>query len=431
MPIDIASELPQDQRAAAAAALTEHAVDLPGSMILAIARQVNQLKTEGREIFDLTIGDFRTPHFDVPAPLADRMATAVREGETHYPAPDGIPELKQAVARHYARELGLDYGPEAVCIGSGARPPIYAAWRLFVEPGDRTVSFVPGWNVGYYAYLASSDHHFVPTEPQNRFFPTVVQAAEAMRGARLITLNTPLNPTGTTISRQVMTGIAQALVAENKGRARPCMLLLDQVYWMVRAQGVEHHHPVALVPECAPYVINIDAISKSFAATGLRVGWAVLPPYLQPAMKSLVGHMGSWAPRPAQVATAWFLDHPAELHAFMTEHNRRTEQRLKRLYNGILTIRRRGLPVGIIPPYGAIYLSFRVNLLDHGFHSNEQIRLWLLEHAGLAVVPFQAFDMQEDSGWFRMAVGAISMADIERMLERLESALRGLDLQAS
>ncbi len=431
MSIDIAKYMPAEPARAARSALTPMAADMPGSQILDIARQVGQMKAEGREIFDLTIGDFRTPHFEVPRQLAERMAVAVREGETHYPAPDGTPELKEAIARHYSRELGLDYGPEAVCVGSGARPPIYAAWRLFVEPGDRTVSFVPGWNVGYYAYLSLSDHHFVATRPQDRFFPTVARAAEAMRGARLVTLNTPLNPTGTTISREVITGIAKALVEENRGRERPCMLLLDQVYWMVRAEGVQHYHPVALVPECAPYVINIDAISKSFAATGLRVGWAVLPPYLQPAMKSLVGHMGSWAPRPAQVATSWFLNHPQEMHAYMAEHAKHIGRRLKRLYDGILAIRRKGLPVGIIPPYGAIYLSFRVNLFGQGFDTNEQIRRWLLDHAGLGVVPFQAFDLPQDSGWFRMAVGAISLEDIDRMLERLESALHGLKLEPS
>ena len=85
----------------------------------------------------------------------------------------------------------------------------------------------------------------------------------------------------------------------------------------------------------------------------------------------------------------------------------------------------------ITPPYGAIYLSFRVNLFGQGFDTNEQIRRWLLDHAGLGVVPFQAFDLPQDSGWFRMAVGAISLEDIDRMLERLESALHGLKLEPS
>lgn len=426
MTIDVSTWMPTDAEAAARAALTPITANMAGSLILKIAKQIRRLKADGRDISDLALGDFRAPWFSVPEPLAERMAAAVRAGETHYPAPDGLPGLKAAIARHYARELGLDYGPDAVCVSSGARPAIYASWRLFVQPGDRTASFVPAWNVGYYAQLAQSEHRFVPTTAEDHFFPTIERAAEAMRGARLLTLCTPLNPTGTTISRDVMKGIAEALVEENRHRERPCMLMLDQVYWMLRAHGVEHHHPVSLVPEAAPYVVNVDAISKMFAATGLRVGWAVLPPHLQPAMKSLVGHMGSWAPRPAQLATAWFLDHPELLHAYIRDHSARIAARLTRLYQGVKGMHDRGLPVDIIPPRGAMFLSVHLDLIGRGFETNEQIRLWLLEQAGLAVVPFQAFDLNEESGWFRMAVGAVSLEDIDRLLERLEAALSRL-----
>jgi len=428
MPIEVARYLPPDHHAATEAALTPLANGMTGSMILAIARQIRELKAEGREVSDLTLGDFRPPHFHVPAELAERLQQAVRDGETYYPPPDGIPELRSAVARLYERELGLSYGPESVCIASGARPSIFAAWRLFVEPGDRTVSFVPAWNAGYYAHMAQSDHRFVTTAAEHRFFPTVDQAVEALRGARLVMLNTPLNPTGTTIPRPVMQGIAEALVEENRHRERPCILLLDQVYWMLRAGGAEHHNPVTLVPAAAPWVIHVDAISKWLAATGLRVGWSVLPPYLQPAMGTLIGHMGAWAPRPVQVAAAWFLDRPELLHAFVADLNERLGVRLTRLYEGICSMRARGLPVDAIPPHGAMFLCFRVDLIGRGFDTNEQIRSWLLERAGIAVIPFQAFDMPEENGWFRVAVGATDLEGIERFLERLEHLLADVRL---
>ena len=86
---------------------------------------------------------------------------------------------------------------------------------------------------------------------------------------------------------------------------------------MLREEGVAHVSPAQLVPEIAPYVIYIDAISKSFAATGLRVGWSMTPPYLQGKMKAVIGHMGAWAARPEQLATAWFLNHPEKMHAFL------------------------------------------------------------------------------------------------------------------
>jgi len=423
MSIRVADHLPSDTAAAAAAALTPVAHEMQGSKILAIAGQVRQMVAEGHDVCNLTVGDFSPAHFRVPAAISEGTARAVAEGHTNYPPADGIPELKQAVVDLYARELGLVYPPGSVCVGSGARPPIYAAWRLFVEPGDKTVSFLPAWNVGYYAHLTQSDHHFVPTSVETNFFPTVDQATEAIRGARLVILNSPLNPTGTVIDKEVLRGIAQAIVDENKGRERPCMLVYDQVYWMLTAEGIEHFNPVALVPEVAPYVVQVDAISKCFAATGLRVGWGVLPPYLQAKMKGLVGHMGSWAPRPVQLATAEFLQDPAAVAAYMTEIRGAIGARLGKLHGAITDMKARGLPVDSIAPQGAIYLSFRVDLVGRRFDSNEEIRRWMLEEAGLAVVPFQAFDLQGDTGWFRMSVGACGLDELDRSMERLDGIL--------
>ena len=425
MTITIDSFLPADRAAAARAALTPTAATMRGSMILGIAGQVRALQAAGKDIANFTVGDFKPDQFSIPPDLSEAIQRAVADGETNYPPADGIPELREAIAGLYARELGLDYGPDAVCVGSGARPPIFATWQLFVQPGDRTVSFVPMWNVGYYAHVFQSDHRFVPTSAEANFFPTVEQAREAVRGARLVVLNSPLNPTGTAISEEVLRGFAEALVEENAGRERPCMLLFDQVYWMLTSAGVTHHNPVALVPECAPYVVHVDAISKCFAATGLRLGWGVLPPYLKKPMKSLVGHMGSWAPRPEQVATAWFLNQPGRVDTYMAGMRAAVAARLDRLYDGIQRMKADGLPVDAIRPQGAIYLSLRVDAVGRaGLADNAAICKLLLEEAGVAVVPFQAFDQKQDDGWFRMSVGAVGVGDIDDALQRLEEVLR-------
>lgn len=424
MTIRVANHLPADRAAAAKAALTPTSSTMKGSRILGIAGQVRGLIAEGREIANFTVGDFSPQQFRIPEALSASIQEHVAAGHTNYPPADGVPELKQAIADQYKRDLGLDYGPESVCVGSGARPPIYATWGLFVEPGDRTVSFVPAWNVGYYAHLFQSKHDYVPTSAENNFFPTVEQAREAMRGARLVVLNSPLNPTGTAIDPEVLRGIAQALVEENANRERPCMLLFDQVYWMLMAPGFTHASPVSLVPECAPYVVHVDAVSKSFAGTGLRVGWAVLPPYLQRPMKSLMGHMGSWAPRAEQMAVAAYLQQPEAVEEYMVGMRQAIQDRLQRLYKGIHAMKAQGLPVDAIEPQGAIYLSFRVDAVGRaGLTDNEAIRNLLLEEAGVAVVPFQAFDRQESDGWFRMSVGAVGVDDIDRALSRLREVL--------
>ena len=158
MSISIDSYLPSDTETAANAALTPIAASMQGSMILGIASEVRALQAGGAEICNLTVGDFRPNQFSIPDELSERIQKEVADGQTNYPPADGVPELKQAIADLYERDLGLDYGPQSVCVGSGARPPIFASWSLFVEPGDKTVSFLPMWNVGYYAHLFRSNH---------------------------------------------------------------------------------------------------------------------------------------------------------------------------------------------------------------------------------------------------------------------------------
>ena len=423
MSINISAILGDDTEAARKRAVTEVVDGLRGSQILAIATAVRAMQAEGKEVCNLTVGDFKPSEFPVPERLVQEIQSAVARGETNYPPSDGLPVLREAIADFYKRHLGLDYGPAGVVVCSGARPVLYGTWRLFTNPGDKTVSFLPAWNVGYYAHLCQTDHHFIGTSPETNFFPTVEQVKAALPDTRLMVMNSPLNPTGTVIDKEVLRGIAQAIVDENtrRGDAPPCMLMWDAVYWQLTKDEHPFYSPVQLVPEIAPYVVHIDAISKGFSATGLRVGWAVLPPYLQTKMKAVIGHMGAWAARPEQLATAALLNDEQAVSEYNRWIKTEIDARLDTLYDGIMAMKADGLPVDAIQPQGAIYLSFRVNLPGQ---TNEAIRATLLEDAGMAVVPFQAFDMAEDSGWFRISIGAVGKDEIPPMLERLARVIR-------
>ena len=151
------------------------------------------------------------------------------------------------------------------------------------------------------------------------------------------------------------------------------------------------------------------------------MGWAVLPPYLQTKMKALIGHMGAWAGRPEQLATAALLNDPNAVSEYNQWIKAEIDARLDTLYAGIMELKAAGLPVDAIEPQGAIYLSFRVNLPGK---TNEATRALLLEDAGMAVVPFQAFDLNEDTGWFRISIGAVSTEEIAPMLKRLATTIR-------
>ena len=143
-------------------------------------------------------------------------------------------------------------------------------------------------------------------------------------------------------------------------------------------------------------------------------------------MKALIGHMGAWAARPEQLATARFLQQPDLVSEYMTDMRQRVSERLQTLYDGVVSLKNKGFPVDAIAPQGAIYLSLRVNLIGETFKTNEDIRNFLLEEAGVAVVPFQAFDLADDSGWFRMSVGAASLSELQSALHRVEKALSEL-----
>lgn len=401
---------------------------LKASMILRIVWQVRDLVATGKEVFNLTIGDFDPKYYPIPIEIQEAVTKAYRDGYTNYQPADGALALREAIDEMYQRDFGLHYGPDAICVGSGARPPLYATYSMFVDEGDAVVSFLPAWNNSYYTQLMNAEHIFVPTSAQSNFHPTVAQVESVLPKVQLLVLNSPLNPTGTVIDPAVLKGIAEAIVAENQKRKqtgrRPVMMLFDQVYWMLVAEGYTHASPVQLVPEVAPYVVHIDAISKCFAATGLRVGWGVLPKEIQPKMKALIGHMGAWAGHPEQIATAQFLRQPDLMKSYMSDMRQKVSMRLQLLYNGVMSMKERGLPVDAIAPQGALYLSFYVGLIGERFPTNEAIRNFLLIEAGVAVVPFQAFDMLDESGWFRMSVGTCSMADLSGALEKIEKAVQ-------
>ena len=137
-------------------------------------------------------------------------------------------------------------------------------------------------------------------------------------------------------------------------------------------------------------------------------------------MADILGHVGAWAPRPEQVAMAALLDHPTAASGFVTGMLARVLERLDRLAAGFAAMRAEGYPVEVIAPQGAIYLSVRVAIPGQ---TNEATRQLLLTRAGFAVVPFQAFGLREDSGWFRISVGAVSLAEIDAAFPRLRAAL--------
>ena len=404
---------------------------LMGSEILKVAAEIRALVAKGQKVCNLTVGDFSSREFPIPTELRELIGEALRAGETNYPPADGMPELRKAVQRFYERGLGLSYPLHGIVIASGARPIVYGTFRTVVDPGDVVVYPVPSWNNNYYVYMTGAKGEVIPTSPEQGFMPTVEQVRPYLSRARMLCLGSPLNPTGTMFAAEPLKAVCEAVVAENLERKHagrpPIIVMYDQIYWVLTYGGAKHVTPVGLVPEMAPYTVFVDGISKAFAATGLRVGWGVGPPSIIARMKDLIGHTGAWAPRAEQVASARFLENVPAMDRYLAEMHRGVESRLQTLHHGLMEIQKRGLPVSDIAPQGAIYLSVRFDLVGRkGIRNNEDIRELLLKRAGFAVVPFQAFGLQDETGWFRCSVGAVSEAEIREVLPRVEAALRSV-----
>jgi len=405
---------------------------LIGSEVLRIAAEIRTRVSQGQVVCNLTVGDFDPREFRPPDRLLAGVQRALESGHTNYPPSNGTLELRQAVTRYGAREWGIEVPVESVLIAGGARPLIYAAYRALVDPGEAVAYPVPSWNNNHYCYLTGARPVPIEVGRESAFHPTPAQVRALLPQIRMLALCTPLNPTGTAIDPAALGEICADLVAENAARARrgerPVFLLYDQVYWALEFDRATPVTPPTLVPEVTPFTVMLDAISKSLASTGLRVGWSVAAPAVTARMSDLLGHVGAWAPRAEQIATAEFLDDGPAFAAFRAQMQQKLRLRLERLDRGFRELQQRGLPVESVRPEGTLYLSARVDLFGRSFEgrsigTNEDIRRVLLEGAGLAVVPFQAFGLAREDGWFRLSVGAVSMAAIESGLERLGELL--------
>lgn len=409
---------------------------LIGSEILKVASDIRAMVAEGKSICNLTVGDFSPAEFRIPEYLERQIADALHKGETNYPPPDGMPALKKSILAFYEKHLRLQYSIDSVIVTCGSRPGIYGTYRAVLDPGDRVVYPVPSWNNNHYAHLVGANGVPVVCKSEDAFLPTKKLLEPVIRGARLLSLNSPLNPSGTAFTENALEEICDLVLEENARRShaeRPLYLLFDQVYWMLTFGSTHHFNPVSLRPELKPYTIFVDGISKAFAATGVRVGWVVGPPDIVQKMSAIIAHVGAWAPRAEQVAVSKLLANDEAIASYHADMKEGIRARLDTLYKGILDLRKQNFPVDAIPPMGAMYLTVRFALNGKTTHAgevlrtNEDIRKYLLREAGLAIVPFHAFGMTEDeNGWFRLSVGAVSVKEIDGMLPRLKKTLSSL-----
>lgn len=414
--------------------VSQLASTLQGSEIIKIAGEVNELKRKGHIIANLTIGDFDSSIYPIPDELKAYITEAYAANQTNYPPADGVLELRERVSMFLKERYKLDYASNEILITGGSRPLIYATYLVLVDPGDVVIYPAPSWNNNHYCHLTRAKQVVVPTLAENNFMPKASDLKPYVKGATLLALCSPLNPTGTMFDKADLEEICDLVIAENKTRKeneKPLYILYDQIYSLLTF-GIEHVNPVSLRPELRDYTIFIDGASKCFAATGVRVGWGFGPEKIMAKMRSITGHMGAWAPKAEQVAMAKFLSHAVFVDDFMATFKTRIRKSLQTLYDGFQQMKNEGFAVEAIEPMGAIYLTLKIDYLGKTTPEGQvlktasDINFYLIKSAGAALVPFSSFGTEDSVFWFRASVGGCSLEDIEAMIPRIKSALQKL-----
>lgn len=408
---------------------------LIGSEIVRLGGEIKEKIKQGESIYNFTIGDFDSSIFPIPEAFKNEIIEAYNQGYTTYPPANGIASLREAVSQYIADTEGLEYSSDEVLIAAGGRPLIYSMYRAIVDEHDKVIYPVPSWNNNHYAHFTNGEHTVIEASVENNFMPLAKDIAPHLKGAVLLALCSPLNPTGTVFKKEDLEQICDLVIEENKRRApdeKKLYILYDQMYWTLTYGNTKHYTPVGLRPELKEYCVFIDGISKSFAATGVRVGWALGPPKVLDKMRAINSHVGAWSPMAEQHATAKYLQQPEKVKNYLSHFKEELNDRLQKIYKGFHDLKEKGYDVDACTPEAAIYLTLRISLVGkttaEGEKLNDQqkVTAYILNEAKLAVVPFYAFGASRDSDWYRLSVGTCKLEDIPVMFEKLETALKKL-----
>lgn len=416
--------------------LSHLAETLIGSEIVSLGAVIKEKIKQGNKIYNFTIGDFDSSVFPIPKELENEIIDAYKKNNTTYPPAEGILELREAVVSFIKERENLDYTTSEILIAAGGRPLIYTAFRAIVDKGDKVIYPVPSWNNNHYVHFNDAEHVVVECKLENNFMPTAAAIKPHIKGAALIAVCSPLNPTGTTFTKKELEEICELIVEENESRRadeKKLYLLYDQIYWTLTFGDTQHYNPVGLNPKMKEYTIFIDGISKAFAATGVRVGWSLGPAHLISKMKAINSHVGAWAPMAEQKAVSKYLQQTENINTWFTSFKAGIEERLRLIYEGFQQLKKEGFAVDAVAPQAAIYLTIQINLTgkkttaDKVLQNQSDVTEYILNEGKIAIVPFNCFGADKNSNWYRLSVGTCKTEEIDEMLKMLKTALTKLN----
>lgn len=393
--------------------LSSRAQKITPSATLAIDAKAKQMISQGIDVISFGVGE---PDFDTPVHIREAAIKAIESGFTRYTAASGINELKVAVCAKLKRDNGLAYTPDQIVVSNGAKHSLYNALMALVQAGDEVIIPTPYW-VSYSEMVKMTDANpvFIETKEAEDFKLQIkdLKAAITPRTKALI-LNSPNNPTGMVYTAEELKAIGQVCLEHD------LFVIADEIYEKLVYDGTEHHSIAALVPELKEKTVLINGMSKAYAMTGWRIGYAASNIDITKAMSSMQSHATSNANSIAQKASVAALNGPEEpITAMVAEFAKRREFMVKRIsqING-LSCRK---------PQGAFYVMANISHMFGRTIGGELIKddlqfsRLLLDKAHVAVVPGSAFG----AGDFVRLSYATSMEQIREGLDRIDKFING------
>jgi aspartate aminotransferase len=379
------------------------------SATVSITARAQRLREQGRDVIVLSVGE---PDFPTPDHIKAAAEAALARNDTKYTPVDGSRPLKQAIVAKLERENGLHYSPEQVLVSTGAKQSCYNACLALLNPGDEAIIPAPYW-VSYpdMVRLAEADPVVVPTAAEVGYKLTATQLAAALTArTRLVILNSPCNPTGAVYSAAELAALGEVLRAH-----RRVVVLSDEIYEHIQWTGHRFASFAAVCPELYDRTLTINGMSKGYAMSGWRIGYAAGPLSVIKAMTSLQGQSTTNACTISQAAAREALaGDQAPVRAMCAEFKRRHDL----FFDGV-----RRLPgVECVPADGTFYLFPNVEraMQAKGVASDVELCERLIDEAGLALVPGTAFGAPNH---VRLSFAAAT-GTLEAALTRLRDFLR-------
>ncbi len=382
------------------------------SPTLAVSARADALAASGKDIISLSVGE---PDFDTPDPIKQAAIEAIHQGQTKYTAVEGTAQLKQAIIQKFARDNQLEFDPSEIIVSCGAKHSLFNLFAALLNPGDEIIIPAPYW-VSYpdMAILMGAKPVIINASHEQHFKITPAQLAAAITPAtRLLVLNSPSNPTGVAYSKTELAALAEVLLDYPD-----VMIVSDDIYEHTLWHPEKFSNILMACPTLRDRCIIVNGVSKAYAMTGWRIGYAAGPAKVISAMKKIQSQSTSGPCSISQAAATAALAGDQSCILPMVKAYR---ERHDYILNALQSMS----GITVAPCDGTFYLFPCVqNYITgtNGIQDDIQLADYLLDKAEIAVVPGSAFGAP---GYLRISY-ATSMEKIHKAMQRMHEALAKL-----